>query len=288
MGPTLKPMPVDVAAPPLEATSLLARYAALRSAGASTYHNTYLPLARTIEQHVLPRLRAARVPADSPGLSAASSAVTELVDLALGTDPAAVHHLVGEALGHQTYEEVCLDLLAPAARRLGEMWAEDYCTFVDVSVALLRLQEALHIEPPDGPAHTAPALLRRKLLVTAMPGDQHIFGAAMVASLFRRAGWDVALPLGATPAELFDLLGRERFDVFALSIGNTRLLAPAAQLIRHARAASRQPGLRVMVGGPAALEEPVGIAAIGADLISTDGARATWQAENLLGARMSV
>jgi hypothetical protein len=35
-----------------------------------------------------------------------------------------------------TAHELCLDLLAPAARRLGEMWNTDCCDFTDVTIAL--------------------------------------------------------------------------------------------------------------------------------------------------------
>lgn len=284
MEPTLEPMVSEPSAAPAS-EPLLTRFAARRGVGLSAFHDTYRPLARTIEEHVLPRLRAAKVPPQAPGLSPVSTAVAELADLALGPDRDAVHHRVADTLQRQTYEQVCLDLLAPAARLLGEMWAEDYCSFVDVSVGLLRLQEALHVEPPDGPAHTAPALLRRRLLVTSMPGEQHIFGATMVASLFRRAGWDVSLPLGATAGEVLAMLRRERVDIFALSIGTTAHFAKAAEFIACARTASRSPAIQVMVGGPAALEDIAGAGRIGADLVATDGANATWQAENLVAAR---
>ena len=37
-------------------------------------------------------------------------------------------------------ESIYLDLLAPAARYLGEMWEEDLCDFTDVTIGLGRLQ----------------------------------------------------------------------------------------------------------------------------------------------------
>ncbi len=40
-------------------------------------------------------------------------------------------------------EAVYLDLLAPAARRLGTMWTDDDCDFIDVTMGLWRLQEVM-------------------------------------------------------------------------------------------------------------------------------------------------
>ncbi len=49
---------------------------------------------------------------------------------------------------------VYLELLAPAARVLGEMWEEDRCGFADVTVALCRLHEILRGLSATPPANT--------------------------------------------------------------------------------------------------------------------------------------
>lgn len=52
-------------------------------------------------------------------------------------------------------ERVFVELLAPSARRMGELWDEDECDFVDVTMGLWRLQEVLRIV-----ALRSPAILR--------------------------------------------------------------------------------------------------------------------------------
>ena len=73
-------------------------------------------------------------------------------------------------------ESLYLDLFAPAARRLGEMWDSDECDFSTVTVALGRLQRLLReLSPAFGTEIGHPANGRRALFV--QPRDeQHSFG----------------------------------------------------------------------------------------------------------------
>ena len=48
-----------------------------------------------------------------------------------------------------------VDLLAPAARLLGEYWEDDRCDFVDVTMGLWRLQEVVHEIAARAPADRA-------------------------------------------------------------------------------------------------------------------------------------
>ena len=86
---------------------------------------------------------------------------------------------------------VYLELLAPAARVLGEMWEEDRCGFADVTVALCRLHEILRGLSATPPANTDTPPLGRRVLLVPVPGEQHTFGLLMVAEFFRRSGWEV-------------------------------------------------------------------------------------------------
>ena len=92
------------------------------------------------------------------------------------------------------HEDVFLDLLAPCARWLGEMWEDDSYDFSQVTIGLWRLQRVLHehgsrfnqVARPDADSHRA--------LMGAVPGAQHTFGVVMAAEFFSRAGWDVEHP----------------------------------------------------------------------------------------------
>ena len=112
-------------------------------------------------------------------------------------------------------ETIYLDLLAPAARHLGELWEQDLCDFIDVTVGLGRLQQVLReLSPAFGQSNDRPANGRCALLLPC-PGEQHTFGLVMVAEFFRRAGWDVAggesgperAPTAMAKQEWFDVIG---------------------------------------------------------------------------------
>ena len=84
-------------------------------------------------------------------------------------------------------ETLYLDLLAPTARHLGDLWTNDTLHFGDVTIGLCHLQQVLH---DFSPAFLNEASTRddgRQVLLMSVPGGQHTFGVAMVAEFFRRA-----------------------------------------------------------------------------------------------------
>jgi methanogenic corrinoid protein MtbC1 len=179
---------------------------------------------------------------------------------------------------------LCLDLLAPAARRLGEMWEDDTCDFASVTMGLTRLHRILHdLHPQGGPMRPPlPGDPRREVLLAVSPGEQHVFGIAMVGEFLRQAGWEVCDGVGATPAELARLVRRRWFTVVALSASRASLLDGLASTIRGIRAASCHRGIGVMVGGRIFATHQAAAAQVGADATATDAHAAVAQAEGML------
>ncbi len=179
-------------------------------------------------------------------------------------------------------EEIFVDLLAPVARWVGQEWEEDRLDFVQVSMALWRLQEVLRqvaantTRTPEGDAC-------RSALFTTMPGDQHSFGTAMVHECFTLAGWDAELILEATIQQVVDTLARRRFDLFGLTIScdcqNDRL----ASFIRSIRSVSVNPNLCIMLGGRVPADQPHLVALAGADGTAPTAPAAIKMAERLVG-----
>lgn len=180
-------------------------------------------------------------------------------------------------------EAVFIDLLAWSARRLGEYWEEDLCSFTDVTIGLCRLHETMHhlkrIDP-DPPPRRAGA--ERQILIGNAPGEQHVFGAVMVAEFFRRDGWTVFCEPGSSPDALCRIASQHEFDMIGLSASCDSTGGLMAGLIRSLRTASRNPDVRVMAGGPVFLENDTLARAIGADIIAEDGVSAPQLARNLL------
>lgn len=249
-------------------------------------------LARTIENDVIPRLvqahrhatpaanaEAATVPAQS------SEQVAGFVALIVGDSDFDVQAAVeGKRRDGMSVEALYLDLFAPAARLLGEMWSDDICDFSTVTVALGRLQRLLReLSPAFGTEVEYPANGRRALF--AQPVDeQHSFGLSMVAEFFRREGWDVFGVIGGARDDPAARVRHEWADVVGLSIGSERRLDWLRQCIVALRAASRNPGVVVMVGGPIFTLHPDWVAGVGADATAHDAREAPRVAARLLTA----
>ena len=101
-------------------------------------------------------------------------------------------------------ERIFIEVLAPAARWLGEEWTEDRIDFLDVTMGLWRLQEVLRELAARYPSCGFDRSAPRSALFAPMPGDQHSFGASMIDECFARAGWDTELLLSPTRTSLLE------------------------------------------------------------------------------------
>ncbi len=260
-----------------------ARRAGGRSKGRS------VPLLQTIESEIIPRLVLSRramgnAPAAVTGIAWApdETTVAELAELVVAQDVGAAAARI-DALRARgiSIETLYLDLLAPTARYLGELWEADLCDFTSVTLGCSRLQQLLHELSPAFFREVEQHEHRRRVLLVPVPGEQHTFGLFMVAEFFRRAGWDVWS--GCLPArELSELVSRSSFNLVGFSLSaDTRLDALAAS-IRAVRRASRNRGVGVLVGGPVFVDHPELVSLVGADATAIDGRQATLQAQNTL------
>jgi methanogenic corrinoid protein MtbC1 len=179
-------------------------------------------------------------------------------------------------------DRIYLDLLAPAARRLGVLWLQDECGFTEVTLGLGLLHRVLHTLRADQQVEFRGRDPRRSILLATAPGEQHSFGLTMVAEFFRRAGWEVTIEIGRSAAELLDLARGEWFGILALSVSTDEHLDGLGGLLRQLRRASANPDIGVMVGGPVFDADPGLAALVGADIGGGEAAQAVLQAEGLL------
>jgi methanogenic corrinoid protein MtbC1 len=247
-------------------------------------------LARAIEADVIPRLvQAHRPPAaaahSGPVGAAAPSAgeVAAFVALIVGDSEAGILAAVdANRRAGLSVEGLYLDLFAPAARLLGEMWSDDRCDFSTVTVALGRLQRLLReLSPSFGTEVEHPANGRRAMF--AQPADeQHSFGLSMVAEFFRREGWDVFGVIGGVTDDPVARVRKEWADMVGFSIGSELRLDWLRGCIAEVRRMSRNPDVVVMVGGPIFALNPEWVALVGADGTACDAREATCIAGRLL------
>lgn len=251
-------------------------------------------LDRLIEAEIIPRLIVARAPARPRDAAAqpAGDTVTaaEVDDFA----PLALQVEADELIAHAerllargvSVETLLVDLLAPAARVLGEYWKADRCDFVDVTMALWRLQEVVHEVTARGPFARPAAGPPRRALFAAMPGDQHGFGALLVEEMFGRAGWATDRLGEATLSDLYDRIGGDWFDVIGLTVTCDAHTGALPAAIVALRTVSRNPRLIVLVGGRVFAESPALAETVGADGTAADARGAVDLADRMVAAVM--
>ena len=152
-------------------------------------------LVKTIEGEIIPRLLLSdkanglpdhRLPSGDVLLS---DHIQEFSGLILALDQTLAYTFVEQKRAEgQSLESVILDLLAPTASYLGELWKADRCSFTEVTVGLSRLRQLLRDLSPDFESEAPNARHGRRALLLATPGDQHTFGLFVVEAFFRREG----------------------------------------------------------------------------------------------------
>jgi MerR family transcriptional regulator, light-induced transcriptional regulator len=176
-----------------------------------------------------------------------------------------------------TLATIYLDLLAPTARKLGEQWCQDQVDFTEVTVGTGVLS-ALMQHYSDAFLRSAPVLAhRRTALLSALPGDQHTFGALMLAELFKREGWDASAVFVMKRTELDDIVRHRWIDVVGLSVGSVILINDLGSVIRGLRKASQNRELYILVGGSWVNNNPELALRSGADGLAADARQAIHQ-----------
>jgi MerR family transcriptional regulator, light-induced transcriptional regulator len=247
-------------------------------------------LAQAIQHEIIPRLMLAhRVPSVClpqplvPAPQVSLLDVQEFSRLVLSLDEKVAQACIDAMrIRGISIETIYLDLLAPVARHLGELWEQDLCDFTEVTVGLGRLHRVLReLSPAFGQSRDQPASGRRILLLPG-PGEQHTFGLVMVAEFFRRAGWDVAGGPWEAGADPVVMVKREWFDVVGFSLASGQHLSELSMCIGNVRKAALNPHVGIMVGGPTFSLNPEYVAKVQADVAVDDGSKAPEMAESLV------
>lgn len=142
-------------------------------------------------------------------------------------------------------EDVCLEHLAPAARRLGDLWDRDRLPFTEVALATARIQALLR-RMPSGRI-SASCGNGKGAVFAAVPGEQHTLGVVMAADLFRRHGWDVGLLVGLGHDELLSRIARDDRPVIGLSCSGSHSYSALCRLLLALR--RMRPSAQILLSG---------------------------------------
>jgi MerR family transcriptional regulator, light-induced transcriptional regulator len=247
-------------------------------------------LARMLELEIIPRLMLAHrtAPVGVNGIGDRPITPEDVVRFAkivlLEDEQAAAGALEALKVRDVPVERLLLDLVAPTARYLGELWEQDLCSFTEVTVGVGRLQRMMHeLAPSLGQTARKPADPQRILLLPC-PGEQHNLGIGMLHAFFMRAGWDVTGGAWADGSEAPAWSASEWFDVVAFSLGSEVRLGALTDVIAKLRQSSRNRDLIILVGGAHFNAQPEWVARVGADGTSPDARGAPAIAEALVQA----
>ena len=241
---------------------------------------------RTIKARIIPKIVLALLnppKSSEPVKQERPDAIAQFAALAQGDQDSAAFAFVQDVIARGTsVDSVFLDLLAPTARYLGELWESDATDFANVTIAVGRLQMIMRQLGDAFFEQGSRTDSGESALLTTIPGEQHSFGLSMVAEFFRRAGWNLCTGPFSSHQELTSLVQGHWFDVVGFSVSSDRRLEELKKDIQDIRRDSRNRNVGIMLGGPMLNQHPGLVASVGADMMSLDAMTAPEQARGLI------
>ncbi len=164
----------------------------------------------------------------------------------------------------ETHER--LGILESVARAIGDDWSEDGASFLDVTIAMGRLQCVMRricqlerVGPPDSPIG--------RCLLLVPTAEHHTFGICILEELMRALGWETELFRVESIDFLEKKLEKEQIDIVCFSWTNAVLSPIAGDCVK---AVEQIPGpIRpaIISGGHAAGQNPAWLVRLGVDYV---------------------
>jgi hypothetical protein len=250
-------------------------------------------LTRAIEADVVPQLVLAHrtipaIVAIEPDKKN-SSEVARFAEMILAQDTSATCAEIQQMRDQgKSLEAIYIELLAPAAVRLRDLWSADLCGFADVTLALWRLQQILREFSPEFRAEGDHAESGLRALLVPAPGEKNelgyvMFGLVMMAEFLRRDGVDTWIETDSESKEFNGIIRSQWFDVVELLVKGDKKMDALADRIRMIRRESPNRGIGVMVCGPAFVEHPELVLLVGADVAANDPRQSAVEAKKVVG-----
>jgi MerR family transcriptional regulator, light-induced transcriptional regulator len=250
-------------------------------------------LNKTIEAQIIPRLLIQHskadqtlIPRSDEPISAdevkyfAELLINSSTDICLG-------YVKALSLEGRNLNEIYLNLIAPAARRMQCYWELDEHSFTTVTLALGRIQQIMQELSPD--FRNKEDQFRQtagKALLFAMPHSQHTMGVFMLSEFFAQAGWDVCTVSHPSEEEILTLCAKESFDIVGISISYELQWDGMKQLIQKIRELSINSQIGIMAGGALFNAKPELMKQCTADICTLSAADAVIAAETILKSRV--
>jgi len=259
-----------------------------------TCHELTNLLNKTIEAQIIPRLlmqyghNHPEVDPRNVGVPISSDEVKHFAELLIHSSNDICLGYI-QALRHEGRDlnEIYLDLIAPAARRLGCYWELDEQSFTTVTLALGRAQRIMQELSPDfRNSESEHKTLSGKALLFAMPHSQHTMGVLMLSEFFIQAGWNVTTVANPSNEEILTLCREQAFDIVGISISYELQWDAMQELVQAIRQCSANSQIGIMAGGALFNAKPELVNQCSADICTLSAPDAVIAAENILKSRV--
>jgi hypothetical protein len=258
--------------------------------------STHCSLTGTIETSIIPRLVMAhsKAPERHSNLAlqendAAANDAAALAEKMLSGDTEGAILAVDflRARGHALHS-IYLQLLAPAAVHLRQLWSNDLCGFAEATLALWRLQQLLRHYSVEFRAEGEHHETGSRALLSPTPREKHdlsfaMFYLVLISEFFRRDGWEAWIEPDPTTRDFAQVIREQWFDVVEFLVSGDKQLDVLASRIRMIRRESPNRSIGVMVYGQVFIEHPELVLLVGADLATMDASEGALQSQRLVG-----
>lgn len=211
--------------------------------------------------------------------AAASAAYREYLEAVVAGDSDKAAQVIENTLSTKTdlvtvYDEIVIRV----QREVGKLWADGELSIASENIATGISWQTL--ERLRSVGNRKPALGATALVAMA-PGEQHSFGARIVADFLYLDGWDVDFLGSRIPQEeIVGLVARKAHDLVALAAILPENNEGIARLVSGVRKAN--PGAAVLLGGPGVGSHENALQ-LGGDSFAADATGAVAEARRLLG-----
>jgi methanogenic corrinoid protein MtbC1 len=202
--------------------------------------------------------------------------VKRFVTVLRGFDESALDAYVSSAIRRGiSPARFLLELVAPAAREIGEEWEADRCDFVDVTLASGRLKRIVRqlgasmARPSPAPGGSAGAAVPLALLLSPA-GQGHTLGLLMVAEFLHADRWSVSLGSPFERISAPEFVSSHFTHMVGLSLSDADQAEKVRDEVRRIRRRSRNPSVGILVGGPALIHCPELVDLVEADASAVD------------------
>lgn len=143
------------------------------------------------------------------------------------------------------------DLILPAVYAIEQDWTSGKRTFSQTVLAFWQLQMLLEydIKVTKEKAEGINKSQHGNIVFAAAPGCEHNIGVLVLTDFFRSCGWHVYEFIQDSANSITNQISNHLIDFLGISVGHDEALLGLADHIKNFRSVSKNPSLRIILGG---------------------------------------